>query len=198
MSKTKTLATLNFANMNDSVLEMLSNCQLAINELAVNENTLKAVRESGKKAGLDKEGLKTYTEKERKAVKASKDRATEMCEVFIIRNIDVADAVKCDLYHFDMVAFLKNIGALSDGEIDKKVINKVERIRNAVVDRTQYYVARRKKGEDKLSQADSKDIKNTPIELVLSIVFAVVNSGAIDYCGGGLAKVDFSKDEKTE
>lgn len=186
-------AIINFATINKDALEMVSNCQLAVNALAQDEQALKKERERLKDAGKNADEIKDLTINERQAVKASKERAQGMCEVFIIRNISTEDAVAGDIYHFDFEAFLRNIGVLTGDEVDKKALKKLEIFRDMVVDRTQYYVARRKKGEDKLTARESKDIKNNPIELVLGIVSAMVNSGAIEYCGGGLAVKEFNK-----
>ena len=187
-------ASLNFALMNNDALTMVSNCQLAINTLAADENVLQAVRDSLKASGIvDKKEVNDRTADERANVRASKERADAMCTMFITRYIDVADAVAGEIYHFDVEAFLRNIGALSDGEVDKKVVKKVEAIRSTVVDRVKESVTRRKKGDDFLTAGERKEVKNTPIELVLAIIAAMLESGAIERVGGGLAVKKFDK-----
>lgn len=184
-------ATLNFANINGDALTMASNTQLAVNVLAQAERALQAVREANK--GADKETMKTLTETERKEVKAAKDRAVTMATAFITRYIAVDDLTAGELYHFDMVAFLVNIGVMTAGDDDKKVSRKVDAFRGLVVDRVRETVARRKKGDDFLTLGETKEVKNDVLELFCAIVYAMVNSGAIEYAGGGLALKKFDK-----
>ncbi len=184
-------ATLNFANINNDALTMASNCQLAVNALSISEKALQAVRDANK--GLNKDDMKKVTEDERKAVKADKERAQTMCSAFISRYIAVEDLTAGDMYHFDMTAFLQNIGVMTAGDDDKKVSKKVQAIRDLVVDRVRESVTRRKKGDDFLTMAESKEVKNDIIELFCAIAYAMVSSGAIEYAGGGLALKKFDK-----
>lgn len=182
-------STLNFANINKDALTMASNCQLAVNALAVNEKELQAVRDAHKDA--DKETMKLLTESERQAVKASKERAQTMCAAFITRYISIEDLTAGDMYHFDMRSFLLNIGVLTDGDDDKKIVKKVERLRDLVVDRVRVSVARRKKGDDVLTLGEEKAVKNNIIDLFCAIAYAMIDSGAIEYSGGGLVVKSF-------
>lgn len=187
-------ASLNFANMNVNVRTMLSNCQLSITALAEAERALKQASEAAKKAGKGGEALKQATTEERALKKEAKDRATTMCEAFIIRHMSVEDITKdIDLYHFDMVAFLQNIGVISEGDVDKKIITRVTAITNTVIDRKREVLAGRKSGEDKYSAGEVKEVKNNAIDLVAAFIYAAVDSGAMEYCGGGIAVKDFSK-----
>lgn len=182
-------ATLNFANINRDALTMASNCQLAVNALAQSERALKAAREVNK--GADKETMKALTVDERQAVKADKERATTMCTAFITRYVSVEDLTEGNIYHFDMVAFLQNIGVMTEGDDDKKVTKKVSAIRDMVVDRVRESVTRRKKGDDYLTMGETKEVKNDVIELFCALALAMVDSGAIEYSGGGLALKSF-------
>lgn len=189
---TKTYATVNWSNMNTDAFNLMSNCQLATNVLASTEVALKNAKDLYK--GESKERMKELTSKERNDRKSAKERADGLAIAFITRYISTADVLGGELYKFDMVEFLKNIGVLSDGEIDKKSLDKIENIRNLVVDRTKWDVAKRKNGTNYLTiPTDPKEIKNTPIELVLSIIFCALASGAIEYSEGGLAFKVFDK-----
>lgn len=182
-------AALNFATINHDALTMASNCQLAVNALAQSEKALQAVRDAHKDA--DKDTLKLLTERERKDVRNDKDRARTMCTAFITRYIAVDDLTAGEIYNFDMSAFLQNIGVLSAGDDDKKVTRKVERFRDLVVDRVRVSVARRKKGDDFLTLGEEKAVKNDIIDLFCAIAYAMVDSGAIEYSGGGLVVKSF-------
>lgn len=189
-------ATLNFANINRDALTMASNCQLAVNALAQSEKVLKAVRDENK--GVDKDTMRERTTVQRQAVKADKERATTMCTAFITRYVSVEDLTDGNIYHFDMVAFLQNIGVMTTGDDDKKVTKKVTAIRDMVVDRVRESVTRRKKGDDVLTIGEYKEVKNDVIELFCALALAMVDSGAIEYSGGGLARVDFEHLERAE
>lgn len=194
MKNTKNFATVNFANMNADAFNMLSTFQMFVTELSLTEKDLKKVKDKLKEEGVtDKKDVSAKTEKERLAKKNAFDRANGQALTFIIRYISTADAVSGNLYKFDMSEFLHNIGVLSDGEIDKKSIKKIEDIRALVVDRVKVGITKRKNGTDKLTLGDVKEVKNTPIELVLAIVMACIDSGAIEYSKGGLAFVKFDK-----
>lgn len=195
MSKT-TKATLNFANINSDALATFNNCQLAVNALALAEKALKDKRDD-LGDNLSKEEVKQKTSKERDAVKACKERATIMCTTAIIRYVSTEDAIECNLYHFDMDKFLRNIGVLT-GDLDKKICDKISKYRNLVVNRVKYGICQRKKGSDKLTLAEDKEVKNSPIDLVLALIMAMVNSGAIEYSNGGIAVKDFAKSADTD
>lgn len=188
---TKTYASVNWSNMDTEAFKLLSNVQLSVNTLAQAERQLKAAKEELK--GQSKEDIRDKTKTERDHKKSCFDRATTLATMFVTRYISTEDVITGDIYHFDMVEFLKNIGVLSDGEVDKKVIDKIESIKNLVVDRYKVDVVKRRSGKSRLSGGDVKEIKNTPIELVLAIIMAAVTSKAIEYSVGGLAFVDFSK-----
>lgn len=184
-------ATLNFANINHEALTIVSNCQLAINVLAEAERELKNMREALKSNGETKEEIKEHTAKERRDVTTAKERATTMCTSFITRYVSTEDFIAGEMYHFDMVSFLQNIGVLSDGEETAKTVKKVTAITSLVIDRYKTSVTRRKNGENALTFGETKEVKNTSIELVLAFIYAMVSSGAIEYSNGGLALVDF-------
>lgn len=184
-------ATLNFANINTDALTTISNCQLAINALAQYERELKKVREECKTSNLSKEETKEETATQRRNVASAKERATTMCTAFITRYVSTEDFIAGEMYHFDMVKFLQNIGVLSDGEETAKTAKKVSNITRLVIDRYKTTVTRRKNGENSLTFGETKEVKNTSIELVLAFIYAMVSSGAIEYCAGGLAKIEF-------
>ena len=187
----KTFATVNWSNMNADAFNLLSSFQLSVNALALAEKDLKRAKEDLK--GSSKETIREMTTTERNAKKSAKERADGLAIAFVSRYISTVDVVSGELYKFDMVEFLKNIGVLSDGDIDNKVIKRIESIRDLVVDREKSTVTRRKNCTNYLTLAEYKEVKNTPIELVLSIVLCALNSGAIEYSEGGLAFKDFSK-----
>lgn len=195
MSKTTTTkkASVNFANMDTNVLTMLSNCQLAINELAALEVETDRVRTEGKKAGLAGDDLKKYVEADRKIEKAARDRATTACEVFIIRNMTTADVTSkdFDMYHLDWTGFLRDIGVISAGEVDKKVQDRVKTVMYSAVDRYNDSCAKRKRGERYFTASERKAVKNNVIDLVAAFIAVCIESKAIEPCGGGLAVVDF-------
>jgi ribose 5-phosphate isomerase RpiB len=186
-------ATLNFANINHEALTILSNCQLAINVLAEAERELKNMREALKSNGETKEEIKEHTAEERRNVASAKERANTMCTSFITRYVSTEDFCAGEMYHFDMVAFLQNIGVLSDGEDTAKTAKKVKNITSLVIDRYKTSITRRKAGDNALTFGETKEVKNTAIELVLAFIYAMVDSGAVEYCGGGLALVSFDK-----
>lgn len=191
-------ATVNFSNMNDNILKALSNCQLHITELSVLEKATDAAKDKAKKAGKAGKDLQKAIEKERKAEKDAKERATMACNAFIIRNVTTEDIARKDFdpYHIQWDGFLKNIGVVSDGELDKKATEKIKAIVNKAVDRYKTTAAGRKRGNDRFTDATRKDVKNNIIDLVAAFIYACVDSKAIEYCGGGLAKVDFSEKDK--
>lgn len=194
MKNTKNFATVNFANMNADAFNMLSTFQMFVTELSLAETDFKKAKDKLKEEGVtNKKDISIKTEKERLAKKNAFDRANSQALTFIIRYISTADAVSGNLYKFDMADFLHNIGVLSEGEVDKKSLKKIEDIRALVVDRVKIGVTKRKNGTDKLTLGDTKEVKNTPIELVLAVVMACIDSGAIEYSKGGLAFVKFDK-----
>lgn len=188
-------ATVNFANMDAKVLIMLSNCQYAITALSELEKATDAAKAAAKKKGLSGQDLKDAIKDERKTELEARSRATDLCDAFIFRNMSIDDITNKDFdaYHLDWQGFLKNIGVISDGELDKKATNKFESIVNKAVDRYKMTAAGRKRGTNVFTDAERKDVKNTKIDLVSAFVAACVDSKAIEYSGGGLAKVDFSK-----
>lgn len=189
MSTKKTFATVNWANMNES-FDLLSTFQKSVNELALAEIALKKVKDANK--GKSKEDLKKATENERLVKKNAFDRAEGFAIAFITRYISTTDVLSGHIYNFDMVDFLKNIGVLSEGEVDKKVLASIENCRALVVDRKKETVTRRKNCNNTLTLGEVKEVKNTPIELVLAIVFCAISSGAIEYSEGGLAFKKFN------
>lgn len=191
MADKKKFATVNFSNMNVDAFNMLSTFQASVTALALAEKALKDKNDTLK--DKDKDTKKKLNEKERLAKKNAIDRADTLATMFMTRYIGIDSVLKGDIYHFDVVDFLRNIEVLSDGEIDKKSLDKIKAICALTVDRKKQGIAERKKYSDKLSLPVPKDINNSPTELVLSIVMVCVESGAIEYSQGGLAFVDFSK-----
>lgn len=191
-------ATVNFSNMFDNVLSQLSNCQLHISELSALERVTDKAKEKAKKAGKTGKDLQKAIATERKNEKDAKERTTQACNAFIIRNVTTEDIAskEFDVYHIDWDGFLKNIGVVSDGEMDKKATAKTKAIVAKAVDRYKDTVARRKRGEDRFSDSETKEVKNNVIDLVSAFIYACVDSGAIEHVGGGLAKVDFSEKDK--
>lgn len=184
-------AVLNFANMNNEAVTMFSTCQLAINDLASAENALTFANKQY--ADLSKEERKEATKEERKEKQASKERATNLCIACITRYVSTEDYLNGEIYHFDVIEFLKNIGALTDGDDNKKCAKKVENFRNSVIDRYKVSVTRRKNGDNFLTAGERKEVKNNPIDLILALISAMVESGAVEYSAGGLKIVDFNK-----
>lgn len=191
-------AALNFATINHEALTMASTCKLSVHVLAANEAELKKTREAFIEQGKAGEALKKATEPERLRVKAAKERAEAMAAAFIARYVDFEDLSRGDLYHFNFEAFLRNIEVLSKGEVDKKALEKVQAYRDLVIDRVNYRAAYRKKGEDRLTINEAKEVKNTQTDVVLGIIEAMLASGAIEEKAGGLALVDFEAKAKAE
>ena len=129
-------ATINFATVNKDAITMLSTFQLAVHDLAYNENMLKARRDVLKADGVtDKKAMNEQTEPERKAVARSKERANTLATGFVLRYVSTEDAIAGDIYHFNIEAFLRNTGILTGDDVDKKALKKIEDVRNLVVDR---------------------------------------------------------------
>lgn len=194
----KTFATVNFALMNADAFGLLTTNQLAINARAVAFNAKKAAtdkaREKAIKEGIDdkkarQEFVKKATAQESANYKAANERCNGLATAFIARYIGTNDCINGNLYNFDMKEFLTNIGVYTDGEDDKKALKRVNEIRELVVDRKDYTSAKLKNGETVLSGPVYKDIKNTPVELVAAIIYACVESGAIEFSEGGLSFV---------
>ena len=188
-------ATVNFANMDKNVLTMLSNCQLAINALAVAEQATDKAKDKAKKAGKVGKDLTNAISVEKTAEKNARERCATMCSAFIIRNMSTEDITdkNFDIYHINWQEFLKSIGVVSDGAIDKKATDKIEAIISLAVDRYRNTVDKRKRGEKEFSLSERKEVKNNPIDLVSAFILAATTSGAIECVGGGLAVKDFSK-----
>ena len=200
MADKKKFATVNWLNMDTDAFLLMSSGQMAVNALASAEmaidhakNVLKA-KSKGKKVSAEDADITEDVLKHLKEIKKSAEvKADNIATMFFVRYISTEDVINGEIFHFDMVEFLKKIGVLSDGEIDKKVTNKVTAIRDLVVDRKKDYNWKREKTDYKISKKEAKAIKNTKIELLLAIIMASIESGAIEYSEGGLAFVDFSK-----
>lgn len=203
-TNTKTFATVNFANMIAPAMGLLSTFQLSVNTLAACENAEKIARDAAKvkaiKEGLDdKKAIAKFVsnecDNEIVRTKNAKERCNDLATAFIARYIGTEDCLAANLYNFDMKEFLLNIGVYTDGDDDKKSLKRVNDIRAAVVDRKDFTSAKRKRGERFLTPASYKEIKNTPIELCMGIVYACVDSGAIEFSEGGLSFKNFGEDK---
>ena len=205
--KKKTFATVNFGNMHVVPLNHLSTFQLKTNELIIKNKALddakKLATEKAIKENIADDQRKKYIAEAIKNEKLERDNVKDKCKAlataFIVRYISAEDALNGNLYNFDMKSFLTEIGVYTDGEDDKKAMKRVNEIRASVVDRKENKASKfngknaDENGNAVLSDAVIKTIANSEIELVLAIIKACIESGAIEYSKGGLAFVNFDK-----
>ena len=197
MAKKATTATkkasLNFAMIDREALALASSAQQAITLLAQAERALDEVKKRYK--DYSKSDREDYTKDEREDLKPAKTRAYPLANAFITRYIGLEDLTNGEVYNFNMVSFLTNIGVLIDAgediEEDKKIARKIAVYRDAVVNRVKTSKNGRNRGDELFSWGKKTEIKNDIVDLFAAIVYGMLESGAIEYCGGGLAVKNF-------
>lgn len=186
-------ASLNFAMIDREALKLASSAQQAIVLMAQAERTLDEAKKRYK--DYSKQDRDEYTKDERDELKQAKTRAYTLANAFITRYIGLEDLTNGEVYNFDMVSFLVNIGVLIDAgadiEDDKKIARKIAVYRDAVVNRVKTTKNGRKRGDELFSWGKQTEIKNDIVDLFAAIVYGMLESGAIEYCGGGLAVKTF-------
>lgn len=190
----KTISTLNFSNMDSAFLETINACLDSIYKLSIAEQDLKKRNEGLEKDGIPRADWKNHNERERLAKSQAKSRAETLCLMTISRYIDTADFVGGDIFTFSMEGFLSNIGVLEGcaDDLKKSAVKKISAFRSEVVNRKRTTVTRRKNGENKLTYSETKEVKNTAIELILALCDGFASTGALEYSKGHLVKVDFT------
>lgn len=180
-----TKATLNYANISTEALEAINRAGLAISALAERERdtaTLKKALEADySKLTAPEVSRKDYLKdspalkETRKAESAAREKATALCTAILVKYQPLSVSTG-DMYtDFDVDSFLKSIGVLTEGDKSTKIDRKIDKLIASVCNRV---LVRRKKGENKLT---IKEYKNSAIDLLLAIILAIVESGAVEY-----------------